>query len=272
MIDPVPKSLELLADGLRPFVASRVEIALRQDVRSDIAAWDVQQLLVFMWERWNDLFRTELTFVERCLVSELRDYRNRWAHQDVLSERDVHRIVDSVSRLLEAVNSPLLREVEELRLESLDRLWKHDVSPVSEVTLLRRLWPFLLCSASALAISGALLTFLDAPWSWVLSGLVFLATMRIAWTQSERESVQGTGPRECSRCGRIIYSMACPYCMRCAQEPVAGHRERPERTPLASALPAFRVPADEATRPVKPARTVHAPRIGHAQPTRDHNG
>ena len=40
-----------------------------------------------MWESWNDVFRKTLGPAERSLVSELRDVRNKWAHQEPFSER-----------------------------------------------------------------------------------------------------------------------------------------------------------------------------------------
>jgi hypothetical protein len=35
-----------------------------------------------MWDNWNDVFRNVLGHAERSLVSELRDWRNKWAHQN----------------------------------------------------------------------------------------------------------------------------------------------------------------------------------------------
>jgi hypothetical protein len=215
MKDPISRSLDLLAAGLRPFVAARVTTVLRNsELAGDVAGWDAQGLLVFMWQRWNDLFRTELSFVERSLVSELRDFRNRWAHQDQLCEKDIYRILDGIERLLHAVNSPEQRTVAELRKESLNRLWSEELSDSKRSRFIRFLWPHLLCASSAIAIGAALLTFFSPPWSWILSLLVLLATTRIAWMQSVREAWQGPGPRECSSCGRIIYSIGCPYCNR----------------------------------------------------------
>ena len=72
-----------------------------------------------MWDRWNDLFRNELSFVERSLISELRDFRNRWAHQDSIEEVDLYRILDDIERLLKAINSTETKFVTELRRESL---------------------------------------------------------------------------------------------------------------------------------------------------------
>lgn len=66
----------------------------------DIEDGDAQFLLVLMWDHWNQLFRQDLSFVERSLISELRDFRNRWAHQGPMSENDIYRVLDGIERLL----------------------------------------------------------------------------------------------------------------------------------------------------------------------------
>src|SRR5262249_36183318 len=64
---------------------------------------DTASLLKIMWEQWNDVFRKTLSHAERSLVSELRDVRNKWAHQNSFSTDDTYRALDSVQRLLTAV-------------------------------------------------------------------------------------------------------------------------------------------------------------------------
>src|SRR5690606_25906681 len=67
----------------------------------DAFDWDAHSLLTIMWDQWNAVFRTDLSHAERSLVSELREYRNRWAHQQEFDFDDTYRILDSVRRLLE---------------------------------------------------------------------------------------------------------------------------------------------------------------------------
>ena len=43
--------------------------------------------------------------MERSLVSELRENRNAWAHQEPFSGEDTIRMLDSAQRLLTAVSS-----------------------------------------------------------------------------------------------------------------------------------------------------------------------
>ena len=98
--DRVGKAMELLRAGLAPFVerefksqhqAQSVEAARRYfgDDRTvgkkAIAEWDVAALLKLMWEAWNAVFGRTLGRAERSLVQELRDCRNKWAHQEPFS-------------------------------------------------------------------------------------------------------------------------------------------------------------------------------------------
>src|SRR5690606_17419758 len=56
---------------------------------------------------------------ERTLVSELRDVRNRWAHQQPFSTDDAYRALDSAGRLLTAVSAPEVEELEKAKMELL---------------------------------------------------------------------------------------------------------------------------------------------------------
>ena len=76
-------------------------------------------LLKLMWESWNDVFRQTLGPAERSLVSELRDDRNQWAHQEAFSGDDAYRALDSAGRLLTAVSAPQADEVEKMKTELL---------------------------------------------------------------------------------------------------------------------------------------------------------
>ena len=131
----VGKALDLLKAGLGPFVDREVKGALEwrkldafklRDYAEDpvlankpTSEWDVAGLLKLMWETWNDVFRTILGRADRSLVSELRDHRNRWAHQESFSSDDAYRALDSVGRLLAAVSAPQSDELERLKMELL---------------------------------------------------------------------------------------------------------------------------------------------------------
>ena len=129
----VGKALELLKDGLGPFVEREVQDKIKaRGVHMDtirrfvddphltdkpIDQWDVAALLKLMWETWNDVFRTVLGHAERSLVSEIRGHRNKWAHQDSFSSDDADRTLDSIARLLTAVSAPQADEVNRMKME-----------------------------------------------------------------------------------------------------------------------------------------------------------
>jgi predicted AAA+ superfamily ATPase len=133
----VGKALDLVKDGLIPFVerelkaqdAQRWLDIARQSVSDtqerlfkDGAApqWDAGSLLAVLWNQWNVIFKKTLGQAERTLVSELRDVRNRWAHQNPFSSDDAYRALDSAGRLLAAVSAaPQADELEKMKMELL---------------------------------------------------------------------------------------------------------------------------------------------------------
>jgi predicted AAA+ superfamily ATPase len=132
----VGKALDLLKDGLQPFVEREMKVQHAQlwldQVRDSVAEtqthlfsgkgdpqWDSASLLSVMWNQWNVVFRKTLGQAERTLVSELRDVRNRWAHQKPFSSDDAYRALDSAGRLLTAVSAPQAEEVEKIKMELL---------------------------------------------------------------------------------------------------------------------------------------------------------
>jgi len=135
----VGKALEYLTAGLQPFVerelkpgSAGVSPAWFDEVRRDLAAsqltllgtpdkpqWDAAAILVTMWDQWNNVFRKTLGHAERTLVSELREVRNRWAHQRPFSTDDAYRALDSAARLLTAVSAAQADDVEKMKMELL---------------------------------------------------------------------------------------------------------------------------------------------------------
>jgi len=131
----VGKALDLLKTGLGPFVGREIKAAIAansmsmEKVRSfaedpilgkkPIEEWDAAGLLKLMWDTWYEVFKKTLGFSERSLVSEIRDWRNKWAHQQPFSSDDVYRALDSVGRLLTAVSAPQADEVEKAKMELL---------------------------------------------------------------------------------------------------------------------------------------------------------
>jgi uncharacterized membrane protein len=44
---------------------------------------DIAIVLTVLWNQWNNVFKKTLGHTERSLVSELREHRNKWAHQNL---------------------------------------------------------------------------------------------------------------------------------------------------------------------------------------------
>ena len=132
----VGKTLDLLKEGLRPFVeremkAQHAQLWFEQakesvsDSQANLIGteseprWDVATLLSVMWNQWQVVFRKTLGQAERTLVSELRDVRNRWAHQNPFSTDDAYRTLDSAGRLLTAISAPQSDDVDKMKMELL---------------------------------------------------------------------------------------------------------------------------------------------------------
>lgn len=132
----VGKALDLLRDGLKPFVEREMRTQHSQlwfDVAKksvsetqanlfgteDKPNWDIAVLLALMWNQWNDVFQKTLGRAERSLVSELRDQRNKWAHQQTFTTDEAYRVLDSSGRLLTAISAKESDDVEKMKMELL---------------------------------------------------------------------------------------------------------------------------------------------------------
>src|SRR4051794_7578488 len=101
--DRVGKALEQLNAGVRPFLAREMEAAYgakwQEQAKQSLTGpgfdtkagvnWDTAALLTVMSSEWNTVFKKSLGHAERALVSELRETRNHWAHQKLLTTDDV---------------------------------------------------------------------------------------------------------------------------------------------------------------------------------------
>ncbi len=139
----VGKAMELVRAGLAPYVEREVQAAIQAGtVRMDgirkfaddpmlgqkpIAQWDAAGLLKLMWETWNDVFRKTLGVSDRNMVSELRGWRNKWAHQEPFSTDDAYRALDSAARLLASVSASEADDVEKSKQELLRQRYDEQV-------------------------------------------------------------------------------------------------------------------------------------------------
>jgi predicted AAA+ superfamily ATPase len=126
----IGRGLDLIKKGLQPFVERELKafygnLWFRDGVENVLggrigaeaqaggieeerfAKLDVQAHLVIIWENWSrDVFQPKLGHIGRSYISELRDVRNKWAHQQAFSTEDAYRALDTMQRLLEMISAP----------------------------------------------------------------------------------------------------------------------------------------------------------------------
>ncbi|MHB8448967.1 MAG: Swt1 family HEPN domain-containing protein [Mycobacteriales bacterium] len=129
----IGRGFELLAAGLGPFVDSTMSAATpgSADWAEMLAARDTAKhgstktysktdpavQLRVVTEEWR-VFKDLLSRVEQTFASELRDTRNRWAHNEAFNPDDTYRALDSMERLLTAVGAAeQADEVRKLRVD-----------------------------------------------------------------------------------------------------------------------------------------------------------
>ncbi|MBN2299509.1 MAG: DUF499 domain-containing protein [Deltaproteobacteria bacterium] len=129
----IGKGLELLRDGLAPFVEREMQAeykdrwqdVVQQNIPRDFNVkdgkiqWDIHPLLLLTWDQWNAVFKNILGHTERSFVSELREIRNKWAHQETFSYDDTYRALDTMVRLLKSISAPEAAEVEKISQETM---------------------------------------------------------------------------------------------------------------------------------------------------------
>ena len=131
--DRIGRAFELLSDGLGPFVEQHMSAAVpagadwlavlaardeaKHGTARQLSRTDPQLLLRVLTEEWR-VFKDHLSRVEQSFATELRDARNRWAHNDGFSADDTSRTLDTAERLLTATGGAAqAEEVRRLRLD-----------------------------------------------------------------------------------------------------------------------------------------------------------
>ncbi|HET6325822.1 MAG TPA: Swt1 family HEPN domain-containing protein [Planctomycetaceae bacterium] len=225
----VTRALDSLSSGLAPYVEqSLVEVyhddwrnVAQQSFREDRGAgktgsdvrWDAHALLTVMWDQWNRVFRGRLDHAERSLVSELREYRNRWAHQTDFDFDDTYRILDSAERLLKAINAEERTTVTREKSDLLRAHYNQEARAAFRKAQIRqRRWHdlivYLVCGVSLVFVMSQLL-----GWSyWFFSFFIVLIFAYLAYSRASSPAPFFFGPHECSACGKVIYGETCPYC------------------------------------------------------------
>jgi len=117
--DRVRRALDHLKEGLRPFVDREMRTKLGprwmddsryrlnlQTARDGSVNWDNQALLKAIGDDyWNDVFRNVLQRIDRTYAIELRDVRNKIAHDEAFTNDDAYRAIDTAQRLLESAHA-----------------------------------------------------------------------------------------------------------------------------------------------------------------------
>lgn len=228
--EKITRVLEILTEGLAPYVEGKlraiykenwpraVQGSFRDDrtrAQNGKVEWDAHSLLTVMWDQWNSVFRHDLGHAERSLVSELREYRNRWAHQQTFDFDDTYRITDSIRRLLQSVNA---QNLDAIRLEKNELLESHVAEAVnSQVQRTahsrNKWWIIVIYAMCCFMILGFLLFSGElGAGHYFMMATVLLTFVYIIYQQFKMEPPLLYGPRECHRCHRIIYRQTCPYC------------------------------------------------------------
>lgn len=225
----ISRAFDLLTQGVSPFVERELQACYRDNwqeaargsfredrgiaiIKGEKIRWDAHAMLTVMWDQWNGVFRQKLGHAERSLVSELREYRNRWAHQQEFGFDDTYRILDSVERLLMAVGAP---EVETIRLERRTLMHEEVSDEMNRSTkalqnrrnFVETLTIYVVCGSAV-----AFQTWQMLGWEgWIVWTLVLMLFALLTYKRLQPQPLS-VGPHECPHCRRIIYSTLCPYC------------------------------------------------------------
>jgi hypothetical protein len=189
--------------------------------------WDAHTVLTVIWDQWNAVFRHCLDPLDRSLVAELRELRNRWAHQVKFEFEDCYRLHDSIERLL---NSAGADEAKQIAREKRDLMRRELAREAKEAYRNAQIRKRMLQDAAVYVICCAVTLFAlvnsFGERAWVPGGFVVLAFCYIAWQRHLSSPTVFFGAHECVNCTRIIYGDRCPYC-----EPAVhlnnGRRQRP---------------------------------------------
>jgi len=127
------------SNGVEPHVGRMAELKTKlakakdDDARFDVL--DIAALLTILNNVWSEAFQADLGHAGRSYVNELRDVRNKWAHQDVFTLEDTHRAFDTMTRLLEMVAAPERMDTAEMARKIMAQI--NEQSKSAQPTLLQ---------------------------------------------------------------------------------------------------------------------------------------
>lgn len=153
--DRVGNALDLLKDGLRPFVERELKRVFKDKWEAEgdaalaggaapvsgAARWDPAALLSIVIGHWQAVFRDKLGAPDKTYVHEIKAVRNRWAHNEPFTLDDTNRALDSVKRLLQSIGAaPQAEQVDaqlqEVLRQRFDDLQKRETKKVAAQSLL----------------------------------------------------------------------------------------------------------------------------------------
>ncbi len=231
--DYVQEALQKLVEGLAPYAEGKLQAVFRDDWKRSAKAsfrrpreksanqnkdefiWDAHSTLTVVWDQWNAVFRQHLGHYERSLVSELREFRNRWAHQRQLNFDDTYRVLDSVERLLSAIGcDELAGEIYETKQELLEREFSDKIKEEqrTQQNKQNKWWTIGIYITCCIAIVAQMILSWQSS-GYLIAGFVVLVFIFLIYQRLQADPVV-YGPHECRKCFRIIYTADCPYCKR----------------------------------------------------------
>lgn len=231
----VTDALDAITAGVTPFVEDslravykdRWEKVAKESFRQGrgrngedtLTHWDAHATLTVMWDQWNGIFRHKLGHAERSLVSELREYRNRWAHQAKFNFDDCYRILDSTQRLLQATNAPQAKRVARIKRDLFQEEFERQLREAQQrsrhrTRLFQDLLIYLVCCIATVA---AILKYYTTA-AWPIAMCVIAFFVFIGFKRYTERTAGVFGARECMDCRKIVYGGFCPYC-----DPAYGH-------------------------------------------------
>tara|TARA_B100000212_G_scaffold336040_1_gene308817 strand:+ start:6399 stop:9659 length:3261 start_codon:yes stop_codon:yes gene_type:complete len=117
--DRIGKTLDILRDGLLPFLSSQFDEKLGSNWKSELPynfknLNDINVLLKLFMEHWRNIFKKILSDSDRAYVSEILESRHKWAHSEAMSSDDVDRYLDTAIRFCKNINA--VDEAESIRV------------------------------------------------------------------------------------------------------------------------------------------------------------
>jgi hypothetical protein len=182
--------------------------------QGEVVRWDAAAVLTIIWDQWNRVFKHVFGPLERSLVSELRDFRNRWAHQDRFEFDDAYRTLDSVERLLRSAEATpqaerVAREKRDLMRQEVGRETRNQFEKAkTRRRMIQDLVLYAVCWCSVVFASFHSM----GTGAWLVAVFAAIVFGFLAWQRTSAAPPAFFGAHECPQCTKIIYGENCPYC------------------------------------------------------------